>query len=47
MDGSLVYTVFKGADYATNLRTGEWANTDPGNAFRAAADDIPSGYGNV
>ncbi len=37
-DGSLVYTVFKELDYATNLRTGEWASSDLGNAFRAAAD---------
>ncbi|WP_022693435.1 methyl-accepting chemotaxis protein [Ponticaulis koreensis] len=38
-DGSLVYTVFKELDYATNLRTGEWASSDLGAAFRAAADD--------
>lgn len=43
MDGALVYTVFKEADYATNLRTGEWSNTDLGNAFRAAADDVAAG----
>lgn len=36
-DGNLVYTVFKELDYATNLNTGEWKDTDLGNAFRAAA----------
>jgi len=38
MDGNLVYTVFKELDYATNLNTGEWKDTDLGNAFRAARD---------
>lgn len=36
MQGDLVYTVFKELDYATNLLTGEYQNTDLGNAFRAA-----------
>lgn len=35
-DGSLVYTVFKELDYATNLTTGQYKDTDLGNAFRAA-----------
>ncbi|GAB2208911.1 methyl-accepting chemotaxis protein [Roseibium sp. ROS1] len=35
-DGSLVYTVFKELDYATNLTTGKYKDTDLGNAFRAA-----------
>ncbi|WP_420335419.1 methyl-accepting chemotaxis protein [Roseibium sp.] len=35
-DGSLIYTVFKELDYATNLMTGEYSETDLGNAFRAA-----------
>nr|MDJ0951375.1 methyl-accepting chemotaxis protein [Alphaproteobacteria bacterium] len=34
-DGNLIYTVFKELDYATNLNTGEWRDTDLGNAFRA------------
>ncbi|MEM6627553.1 MAG: methyl-accepting chemotaxis protein [Pseudomonadota bacterium] len=42
-DGSLVYTVFKELDYATNLRTGEYADSDLGNAFRAAADLLNAG----
>ncbi|NIA71145.1 HAMP domain-containing protein [Pelagibius litoralis] len=35
--GNLIYSVFKELDYATNLNTGEWKDTDLGNAFRAAA----------
>ena len=34
--GDLVYTVFKELDYATNLNTGKYKDTDLGNAFRAA-----------
>ena len=39
MKGDLVYTVFKERDYATNLVTGKWKDTDLGNAFRAARDN--------
>ncbi|MFN4011216.1 MAG: methyl-accepting chemotaxis protein [Pannonibacter sp.] len=35
--GDLIYTVFKELDYATNLNTGTWRDSDLGNAFRAAA----------
>ena len=35
-DGSLIYTVFKELDYATNLVTGKYKDTDLGNAFSAA-----------
>ena len=35
-DGNVVYTVFKELDFATNLNSGEWKNTDLANAFRAA-----------
>ena len=35
--GNLIYTVFKELDYATNLASGEYKNTDLGNAFKAAA----------
>lgn len=35
-DGSLIYTVFKELDFATNLMTGEYRDSDLGNAFRAA-----------
>tara|TARA_B100000315_G_scaffold183253_1_gene172158 strand:+ start:1725 stop:4109 length:2385 start_codon:yes stop_codon:yes gene_type:complete len=34
--GDLVYTVFKELDYATNLNTGKWKESDLGNVFRAA-----------
>ncbi|MEM9442139.1 MAG: cache domain-containing protein, partial [Pseudomonadota bacterium] len=39
LEGNLVYTVFKELDYATNLTTGKYKNTDLGNAFRAARDN--------
>lgn len=42
MQGDLVYTVFKELDYATNLLTGEYQNSDLGNAFRAARN-APAG----
>lgn len=34
--GDLVYTVFKELDFATNMMTGEWKETDLANAFRSA-----------
>jgi len=40
-DGNLIYSVFKELDYATNLNSGEWKDTDLGNAFRAARDGAP------
>lgn len=40
-DGSLIYTVFKELDYATNLVKGEYKSTDLGNAFRAALNGGP------
>ncbi|MEM8987061.1 MAG: methyl-accepting chemotaxis protein [Pseudomonadota bacterium] len=42
--GNLVYTVYKELDYATNLLRGEWADTDLGQAFRAARDNAKQGY---
>jgi methyl-accepting chemotaxis protein len=35
-DGNLVYSVFKELDYATNLLTGEWADTGLGRVFKQA-----------
>nr|WP_138422654.1 HAMP domain-containing protein [Maritimibacter alexandrii] len=35
-DGNIVYTVFKELDYATNLVTGPWKDSDLGRAFRDA-----------
>lgn len=43
-DGNLIYTVFKAPDYATNLDTGEWRDSDLGNAFRAARDNPVPDY---
>lgn len=39
--GNLVYSVFKELDYATNLNTGPWKDSDLGNAFRAALEANP------
>ena len=44
LEGNLIYTVFKELDYATNLNSGEWKDTDLGNAFRAAAQRPETGY---
>lgn len=38
-NGDLVYTVFKELDFATNLNTGEWKDSDLGHVFRAARDN--------
>ncbi len=43
LDGNLIYTVFKELDYATNLETGQWKNSDLGNVFRAARDSTRPG----
>jgi len=37
-DGDIVYSVFKENDFATNLLTGEWADTGLGDAFRQASE---------
>jgi len=44
--GNLVYTVFKELDYATNLVSGKWADTDLGKAFKAARDNPKKGSKN-
>jgi methyl-accepting chemotaxis protein len=43
-DGNLVYSVFKEADYATNINTGEWKDTDLGNAFRDSSKNLSADY---
>ena len=43
-DGNLVYTSFKERDYATNLVTGEWKDTDLGRAFRTARENPYPSY---
>jgi methyl-accepting chemotaxis protein len=35
-NGDVVFTVYKEADYATNLKTGEWKDTDLGKAYDLA-----------
>ena len=40
-DGNIVYTVFKELDYATNLVTGPWKDSDLGRAFRDARGLAP------
>ena len=42
LDGNLVYSVFKELDYATNMNTGAWKDTDLANVFRGARD-LPAG----
>jgi len=42
--GDLVYSVFKELDYATNMNTGKWKDTDLANAFRAARDNPQKDY---
>jgi methyl-accepting chemotaxis protein len=41
-EGDVVYTVFKELDYATNVLSGQWKDTDLGNAFRQARDAKPN-----
>jgi len=41
--GNLIYSVFKELDYATNVNTGEWKDTDLGNAFRAVMSNPQPG----
>ena len=43
LDGNLIYTVFKELDYATNLVSGEYKDSDLGNAFRAARKHAQAG----
>ncbi len=38
-EGNLVYSVYKEADFATNLKTGEWAQSDLGKVARAVLNN--------
>ncbi len=42
LKGDLIYTVFKETDFATNLVSGQWADTDLGKAFAAASKAAPN-----
>ena len=44
LKGDLVYSVFKELDYATNLMTGQWKDSDLGHAFRAAVANPTAGH---
>lgn len=45
LDGNLVYSVSKQADYATNLLTGEWKDTGLGTAYsKAAGAEAPGDF---
>lgn len=41
--GDVIYSVFKENDYATNLTSGEWNNTDLGKVFRMLRDSPKPG----
>lgn len=43
-EGNLVYSVFKEADYATNLNSGEWKDTDLGRIFRDVKENTSPDY---
>ena len=44
LDGNMVYSVFKELDYATNMNTGQYSDTDLAKAFRAARDNMTAGF---
>ncbi len=41
--GNLIYTILKEPDFATNVISGEWADSSAGDAFRAARDNPKEG----
>ena len=43
-DGDLIYSVFKELDYATNVETGKWKDTDLGHVFRDVKANAEPGY---
>ncbi|MFN3198274.1 MAG: methyl-accepting chemotaxis protein [Bradymonadia bacterium] len=43
-EGDLIYTVFKELDYATNMNTGEWKDTDLANVFRESLASGQPGF---
>jgi methyl-accepting chemotaxis protein len=43
-NGDVVYTVFKEHDYATNVLSGEWKDTELGTVFRMAQENAKPGY---
>ena len=43
-DGDVVYSVYKEADYATNLLNGQWKDTDLGKVFRMTMENQRKDY---
>ena len=43
-DGNVAYSVFKEADFATNLNTGKWKDTDLAKVYRMVEDNYKKGY---
>ncbi|WP_157831816.1 methyl-accepting chemotaxis protein [Thalassospira marina] len=41
--GDVIYTVFKEEDFATNVMTGKWRDTDLGKVFRASVEQKQAG----
>ncbi len=44
-EGNVVYSVFKELDFATNLNSGEWADTDLAKVYKQAVNQRTSGVG--
>ncbi|MBV1928092.1 MAG: HAMP domain-containing protein [Gammaproteobacteria bacterium] len=43
-NGDVIYSVFKELDYATNLNTGQWKNSDLGHVYRKVDNNSHHGY---
>jgi len=43
-DGNVAYSVYKEADYATNLNDGQWANTDIAKVYKQVKANFKKGY---
>lgn len=43
-DGTIVYTVFKELDFATNVINGQWKDTDIATVFKAVRDNPKAGF---
>jgi len=43
-DGNVIYSVYKEADFATNLRTGKWKNTDLAKVEQMVSKNMNHGY---
>lgn len=43
-DGDVIYTVFKELDYASNLNTGQWKDSDLGEIYRMVKNNLSPDY---